>query len=256
MGLLNSKQWEEMTEMQDAEKERQNKDKNTEEVKERRSFRDKFRTRILRSDARSPSDGVDRTPIAKAEKHQCCETPVQSKLKSLVDPRSPGGEVERTPIVVDEAVRRRVLSEECDTPVRGQVPAAITIPVAGSKLSDDRSPLLIEMGDDDPRSPSTLKPRTPITSAVPAIDLINRPSEEHLTPATVDLNALQEKPKTDRKTDKGQPSSILQAKFKEAVASAALAAPDLLSTTPAAATEDLEDSDISLKSSNDSSLVI
>ena len=30
MGLLNSKQWEEMTEMQDAEKERQNKDKNTE----------------------------------------------------------------------------------------------------------------------------------------------------------------------------------------------------------------------------------
>ena len=39
-------------------------------------------------------------------------------MKSLIDPRSPGGEVNRTPIVVDEGVRRRVMSEECDTPVR------------------------------------------------------------------------------------------------------------------------------------------
>lgn len=214
--------------------------------KERLSFRDKLRTRILRSDPRSCSDGLDRTPIAVDRPGAECETPVQVKTVSLVDPRSPGGGVDRTPIVVeDEGIRRRVLmQQECDTPIRGQIPPAITIP--GSDRTID--PLIIDSGEYDPRSPSNLQPRTPITST-PALDLITKQSSNYDTPPTVDLSDL--KVDTERRVDKGQPSHILQNKFKSALSTLPYSDP----STPEAA-GDLDSSDLSLKSSNDSSLVI
>ena len=57
-------------------------DYNVKENKERLSFRDKLRTRILRSDPRSCSDGLDRTPIAVDRPE--CETPVQVGLIDML----------------------------------------------------------------------------------------------------------------------------------------------------------------------------
>lgn len=269
MGNLTSRQWAEMTELQEAEKEKKKQEE--QESKERRSFRDKLRTRILRNDPRSVTDGMERTPIAieKTSASSDCDTPVQSKMKllSLVDPRSPGGGVTRTPIVVEEGVRRRVLGDDemPDTPLRGQVPPAITIPSTTSRLADDRSPVLIETAGEgeDPRSPSTLNPRTPITST-PVIDLISRPSNVHSTPATIDLEQKQEEEgdstppapaAKERKTDRSNPAHILQNKFKSAVASMQNSGESPLPVTPPAADE-LESPDVSIKSGNDSSLVI
>ena len=59
-------------------------DYNVKENKERLSFRDKLRTRILRSDPRSCSDGLDRTPIAVDRPGAECETPVQVELIDLL----------------------------------------------------------------------------------------------------------------------------------------------------------------------------
>ena len=96
MGGIVSK-WDEMNEVNEAQEEVDNEQKTR-----KKSLTDRLKTRILRSDPRSASEGVDRTPIAL---ERPCETPVRPP-KELVDPRSPGvvlgGEVvlERTPLMV------------------------------------------------------------------------------------------------------------------------------------------------------------
>ena len=88
---------------------------NDQKAARKKSLTDRFKTRILKSDPRSVSEGLDRTLIA-VEKDGC-DTPVRNP-KELVDPRSPGvvlgGEVvlERTPLLVMQK------SEEKFTPVR------------------------------------------------------------------------------------------------------------------------------------------
>ena len=78
---------------------------------------DRFKTQILKSDPRSASEGVDRTPIT-VERN--CETPVRNPTE-LVDPRSPGvvlgGEVvlERTPLLV---MQRPDSDDSISTPLR------------------------------------------------------------------------------------------------------------------------------------------
>lgn len=273
MGNLTSRTWQEMTELQQAEQERHHRqrlprgetaDSNmAEDVKENRSLRQKLRTRILRTDPRSATDGMERTPIAVAKTGQNTDTPVQveTKMKRLsLDPRSPGGleGVERTPILVEDSVRRRVLDDDCCTPVRGQVPAAINL--------GDRSPFIIETEEAvDPRSPSLESPRTPITST-PAIDLLPRHSTEHSTPQTIDLHKLEEQSASPsatttavsvtKRADKGQPSRILQDRLKSAVANMQETTGGGVCFTAPPAAGDLDDSETSMKSGNDSSLVI
>lgn len=275
MGALTSRAWQEMTELQQAEHDRLQQQQQpqpvnldaaatatTEETKGSRSFRNKLRTRILRTDPRSATDGMDRTPIAVSKTNQNTDTPVETKMKTLsIDPRSPGG-VDRTPIVVEESVRRRVLDDECSTPVRGQGPPVIALA--------DRSPFIIETEENSVESKSASQENSddPLTSTPSslAIDLIHRERLEHSTPQTIDLNKLAEQQSSTssssavagvRRTDKGQPSKILQDRLRSAVANLQEHDPDgeLSACTPAAA-GDLDDSEASFKSGNDSSIVI
>jgi len=220
MGAFSSKQWDEMLEVNKMEEESK-----AEMAKEKKSLRDRVRTKILRSDPRSATDDVDRTPIAVEKSAGTPDTPVLHKLKTLdADPRSPGG-VERTPIVVEErrVGRRAVLpSDDVRTPVRGNPPPALSL------LSTDLLDSPAAAGGDDPRSPSHLAehPRTPITTD---------------TPATIDLDKV---PVMDKLQMKGQPRQVLQDKFREAVTAlqdqledeAAPAAAGELCATPPTAT--------------------
>jgi len=195
-------------------------------AKEKKSLRDRVRTKILRSDPRSATDDVDRTPIAVEKSAGTPDTPVHHKLKTLdADPRSPGG-VERTPIVVEErrVGRRAVLpSDDVRTPVRGNPPPALSLLSTDDLLDSPAG------GGDDPRSPSHLAdhPRTPITTD---------------TPATIDLDKVPVI--MDKLQMKGQPRQVLQDKFREAVTAlqdqleeeAAPAAAGELCATPPTAT--------------------
>lgn len=218
--------------------EAQNEKEEAMEHQKKKSFRDRIRTRILRTDPRSASEGVDRTPIAiERQGDPNLDTPVQARLKTLSqDPRSPGGELERTPIVVEEPVRRRIVDDECSTPLRGHVPPSLTIPGTDSI---GRSPLLIDSGEEDPRSPSSIAPRTPIYSQD--------------SPLTIDLGRLQLGEK-EKRSDRGQPSQILQNRLRNALQEGTQG----LFTPPAAGEHSYQEleSDDSLQSSNDSSLVI
>lgn len=80
MGGLTSKHyWEEMNELQQAE---QAANQPT-PAKERKSFRDKIRTRILRTDPRSVSDDMVRTPILKVTKSSRSQRPRDKTLRPL-----------------------------------------------------------------------------------------------------------------------------------------------------------------------------
>lgn len=105
------------------------------------------RTKVLRADPRSASEGVDRTPIA-VERQNDLDTPVLlsyspllPKLKTLaLDPRSPCG-LERTPIVVEEErpsrgsekdLLRRVLNvndspSSSSTPIRSSLASSSSL---------------------------------------------------------------------------------------------------------------------------------
>jgi len=133
MGGFASKQWSEMNEVNDAQEEAE---KELKTASHKKSLKDKFRTRILRSDPRSASDDVNRTPIAV---ERPCDTPVKTQLE---DPRSPGvvlgGEVvlERTPLLVMQ-------KSEDGTPIRGAVPPPFSLPstpASDSTIND--SPLV------------------------------------------------------------------------------------------------------------------
>jgi len=140
-----SKTWNEMNEVNDAvtEKERRS---------NKSSLRDRLRTRILRTDPRSVTEDVNRTPIAVAKDGD--DTP----MKTLVqDPRSPGMTgVDRTPIVVLAG------KEDTKTPLRGAIPPHFELPPT---TPQDFTPI----DPADPRSPTTtMNPRTPLITSTPA----------------------------------------------------------------------------------------
>jgi len=118
MGAIASK-WDEMNQVNEAIEQAEKKER-----VRKKSVTDRIKTRILKSDPRSATEDVDRTPIA-VEKP--CETPVRHP-KELVDPRSPGvviGDVvlERTPLLVFPK------SEDKDsTPMRGTAPPPFSLP--------------------------------------------------------------------------------------------------------------------------------
>jgi len=218
----------------------------SEDGKARVSMKERLRTRFLGADPRSATDGMDRTPIA-VSKHNPVTTTIdvdtpENVVKTLgMDPRSPG-EIARTPIQVEEPVRRRVLAgDECETPVRNSAPTSTQL------HTDTRCPLIIENGLE---SLEAISPIVPIGGANMVL-----PSSKYDTPKTIDLSSLDTKQENVTAAarpvaDRGQPSRILQNRLRTAVDSQILP-----SCAPAAAL-DLDDSQISVHSSNDSSLVI
>jgi len=196
MGISASKQWDEMNEVKqaldEAAAEHQMKESSSSTASgssgEKKSFKSKLRSRILKSDPRSASEGVDRTPIAvdsesgAASSATACETPV--KTMALIDPRSPGcvlgGEVvvERTPILV---MQKKIEARE-----NGE-----NTPIRGSSI------------------PQFQLPDTPDTEDTPVSDsplLLKTKTNKTSTPSTVPLT----NPKTK------QPSNLLQSRLKEA----------------------------------------
>eukprot|EP00088_Acartia_fossae_P001308 TRINITY_DN10491_c0_g1_i2.p1 TRINITY_DN10491_c0_g1~~TRINITY_DN10491_c0_g1_i2.p1 ORF type:complete len:277 (+),score=60.42 TRINITY_DN10491_c0_g1_i2:77-907(+) len=276
MGAFGSK----LEEIEEFEKAQQEMERPPEERKQKRSMRDKLRTRILRSDPRSATDGLDRTPIAINKQTSVTgaanagganssvvitnlDTP-ENAIKTLsLDPRSPG-EIDRTPIQVEEPVRRRVLAgDECETPVRAATvhhnnqhqPTAATMELAA------RSPLIIDNGPSDESGIAGLSPIAPVSSNS-GLNLMLRESSAHESPKTIDITGLDstkggiskvEGGGVQMRTDKGQPSRILQERIRSAIQSQLI--PSTVSNTPQAASE-LDESDISVHSSNDVSLVI
>jgi len=141
-----------MNEVNDAQEEAE---KELKTSSQKKSLKDRFRTRILRSDPRSASDDVNRTPIAV---ERPCETPVKTQLE---DPRSPGvvlgGEVvlERTPLLV-------MHKSDDGTPIRGAVPPPFSLPsTPSSDTTTNDSPLL--------------KSKSLVTSTPATIPLIQKP---------------------------------------------------------------------------------
>jgi len=224
MGLSASKQWNEMNEVNQALEETENQVKNSSSA-EKKSFKNKLKSRILKSDPRSVSEDVDRTPIAvesKGTSGGACDTPV--KTMALIDPRSPGcvlgGEVvvERTPILVMQKKEQ----EANDTPMRGSSIPHFSLPDTPDLILNDPDETETPISD----SPLVLKTKTMKTS----------------TPTTIPL--------TNNKA--GQPSNLLQERLKVA-ASAALKDQEETVTSAAAAGEFHDDD---LKVENDDSGLI
>jgi len=187
---------------------------------EKKSLINKMRSRILKSDPRSASEGVDRTPIAVASDSGsgACDTPV--KTMALIDPRSPGcvlgGEVvvERTPILV-QAKDKEAETGAGATPLRGS-----SIPPFS--LADTPGP---GDGEGDGEEADTPVSDSPL--------IIKTKTMKTSTPSTIPLTSSKTK----------QPSNLLQDRLKEA-ASAALKDQDELQSAPAAGGEFLENSDL------------
>jgi len=144
MGGQLGKEWKEMGEVEDFERGRGVAEETGEQVEEavkekprKKSFKEKLRSRILKVDPRSKSDGLDRTPISIDSESDASlsssvaatpERPPSSSIAVLEDPRSPavagevGGGVSRTPIVVPLAQKVEEEKEpEIFTPLRGSV---------------------------------------------------------------------------------------------------------------------------------------
>lgn len=101
-------------------------------------------THVLKSDPRSPSDDITRTPISVTDtpERNGNGTPVVKVLP--FDPRSPSAEVSRTPLMVEtKDSRRRPFS------------------LKPSRLLDPET--LNTSEDSDPRSPTSRVPRTPLS---------------------------------------------------------------------------------------------
>ena len=89
MGLAESKkQWNEMTEVDEAIKEAENKRKTS--SADNKSLKNRIKTKVLREDPRSASEEVDRTPIAVKNGQCAADTDTPVKTMALIDPRSPG----------------------------------------------------------------------------------------------------------------------------------------------------------------------
>jgi len=211
-----SKQWNEMNEVAEAsaatkartESGTEDSDEKEKQVLKghKRSLRERLRTRILRKDPRSKSEGVDRTPIAvdgsgerdsDPDTSLTCTPTTQPATTLLEDPRSPavggqvGGGVERTPLVVKSSG-----DQDTRTPVRGgTAPPTFELPPPTPCTSED------------PESPPQLTRPCPIVS----------------TPATIPLVPTKE-----------QPSLTLTSRLRETVLLTAMREQQVSSTPPAA----------------------
>lgn len=206
-----SKQWNEMNEVAEAtaatnartESEARDSDEEGKQVLKghKKSLRQRLRTRLLKKDPRSKSEGVDRTPIAvngigrdNPDNSLTC-TPTTQPTTMLEDPRSPavggqvGGGVERTPLVVKSSC-----DKDTRTPVRGSAPPTFELPPPTPCTSED------------PESPPQLARSCPIVS----------------TPATIPLVP-----------NKEQPSILLASRLRETVLTA-MREQQVSSTPPAA----------------------
>ncbi|XP_045102853.1 cell division cycle-associated protein 3-like [Portunus trituberculatus] len=101
-------------------------------------------THVLKSDPRSPSDNITRTPISVTDTPERGSNGTPATKVLPFDPRSPSTELERTPIVVEtKETRRRPFS------------------LKPSRLIDPSTVAISE--DLDPRSPTSRVPRTPLS---------------------------------------------------------------------------------------------
>jgi len=235
MGAFISKEWNEMSEVTEAvsnneeikSEEKENREvRNPARVSHKKSLRERLRTRILKTDPRSETEGVDRTPIRVAG-----DTEVDSSLTStpgvkpaaallLEDPRSPGvvgqagGGVSRTPLIVPLASQgSKEGAQDLMTPVRGAPPPSFELP------PDTPGP------DDIHGSPEPNK---------------IKPIGNHLsTPATIPLGESSSEQASSlqvgklRDDNRDQPSSLLAEKLKE-VALTAMREQRSSTTAPAA----------------------
>jgi len=186
MGVFSSKQWNEMLEVQEMEEEEKAK------TEKKRSPAPDKRTKVLRADPRSPTEEVNRTPIA-VERQNDLDTPVLlsyspllPKLKTLaVDPRSPSGPdgLDRTPIVVEE---RNSRGSEKDL-----------------RRGSEKDMLRRVLND----SLSTSTPiRSSLASSSNSMDSPLTTSTPVMSPITKDEGA--------KKCDRGQPRKLLQNQFR------------------------------------------
>ncbi|XP_071543525.1 uncharacterized protein [Panulirus ornatus] len=126
-------------------------------------------THVLSADPRSPSDYITRTPISvmdtpDGDRNGTC-TPQDGKVLRVLelDPRSPISEVNRTPIVVETKTHRRPCSLK---------PSRLAQLESFTSCGEEGN----DSDDQDPRSPTTKVPRTPLEEKVHAFS--NSESEQ------------------------------------------------------------------------------
>ncbi|ROT83664.1 cell division cycle-associated protein 3 [Penaeus vannamei] len=132
--------------------------KHLEEVLKPTKSQETPKSQVLPFDPRSPSDDITRTPIAVSDTPDTSSsesTPRDGKVVRVLqlDPRSPNVEVSRTPIVIEtNETRRRNYALK---------------PSKLAQLDTENKPDNMEDGEDqDPRSPTTKVPRTPLEDKV------------------------------------------------------------------------------------------
>ncbi|XP_068201433.1 cell division cycle-associated protein 3-like [Palaemon carinicauda] len=120
-------------------------------------------------DPRSPSEEIARTPIMTLEtpnNRNRMDTPALAKTDKIVDPRSPNCDVNRTPIIVEKKeAPRRPLSLKPATDMK--LDSFLCAPNDKNEGEDEQ----------DPRSPTTKVPRTPLEDKVLDLEITKSSSD-------------------------------------------------------------------------------